>query len=627
MAIVQLDPKTVDQIAAGEVLERPASLVKELVENSLDASSTRIEVQISAGGREIVVHDNGSGIDPQDLPLALSRFATSKITKFDDLFELGTFGFRGEALASAASVSRLRMSSRTLGRNRASVIDSNYGKNEVAPDEPREVGTTVQVTGLFENVPARLKFLKSDIQEISQIKKTLKALALVHPKTEFLVRVEGELVLHWPFREQWRDRVEDVLGLKGLLTASSQEVGWQVQAAFSNPNETQKTSQNIWLFVNDRWVQDRSLQQAVMEAYRNLLMHGEWPSAVVRLFVPPDQLDVNVHPAKSQVKFIEPRVAFRLIHHSIRNVLEKAPWLESFQSSPAMRVERVHDFVPAPEPTQIHLQDWQEAARARDAFVEVTTSHTSDSGSKQNTAAEPPLRQEPRISQALLRTEAALQPRSPEPVSLQAPTPTPGTKGGIEPRWSRLQILGQAAATYILAQSPHALVLIDQHAAHERVAFERLMRAWREGSPEVQNFLIPASMELDESLVEALMSQREFLAKAGIEIERGGPNQILVSSCPSILKDSAVVEVLEKLARDVLSYGESFKFEAQMAEVFASMACHSVIRAGQVLKKEEMEALLAQMDEFGLSSFCPHGRPVFVEYPFRELEKDFGRLV
>jgi DNA mismatch repair protein MutL len=171
------------------------------------------------------------------------------------------------------------------------------------------------------------------------------------------------------------------------------------------------------------------------------------------------------------------------------------------------------------------------------------------------------------------------------------------------------------------------LVLIDQHAAHERVAFERLMKSWREGQPEVQNFLIPISMDLDESLVEALILQKDYLAKAGIEIERGGPAQILVSSCPAILKESAVVDVLERLAKDVLSHGESFKFEAKIADVFASMACHSVIRAGQLLERSEMEALLQQMDEFSLSSFCPHGRPVFVEYPFRELEKDFGRLV
>lgn len=620
MSIQQLDPKTIDQIAAGEVLERPANLVKELVENSLDAGATQIEVHVNAGGRELAIHDNGIGISASDLPLAVQRYATSKITSFEDLFKLGTFGFRGEALASAAAVSRLKIISRTRDTSRAATLTSEFGKALIEPDTPRATGTTVQVESLFENVPARLKFLKSDTQEVSQIKKTLKALALVHPHVEFLIRHEGELVLHWPARDQWVLRVQDILQIKSPLVAEVEELGFTVQACFTNPNETQKTSQNIWLFVNDRWVQDRSLQQAIVEAYRNLLMHGEWPSAVVRLHVEPDQVDVNVHPSKSQVKFVDSRNAFRAVNHAIRFNLEKAPWLNGMLPSASVEVH------PEPVPTQVHLhemnqQEWigERVSQAVESYSSRAPSGTghSNQASANRVSVNGALYETKNIP-----TTIALNTSNANPSVSASPQPLQ-----FEPRWGKLEVLGQASATYILAQSAQGLVIVDQHAAHERVAFERLMRQWRSKSPEVQGFLIPISLELEDSLVEALIGHQVRLSELGVEIEQGGPGIILVNACPSMIKESAVANVLEKLARDIVDQGESFQFEQMVSEIFASMACHSVVRAGQMLSLPEMQSLLTQMDEFSLSSFCPHGRPVFVEYPFRELEKDFGRIV
>lgn len=612
MPIQQLDPQTVDQIAAGEVLERPSNLIKELVENSLDAGASQIEIHLARGGKEISVIDNGSGIEAAELPLALERFATSKIHSFDDLFRLGTFGFRGEALASASAVSHLKLISRAKNASRAAGVISRFGKSEELPEAPRAPGTTVQIESLFENVPARLKFLKSDTQEISQIKRTLKALALVHWSVEFLIRLEGELVLHWPARTEWSLRVQDILLVRAPLIADVHEAGWQMQACFTNPNETQKTSQNIWLFVNDRWVQDRSLQQAVMEAYRNLLMHGEWPTAVVRLIVPPDQVDVNVHPSKSQVKFLDQRTAFRIVHHGIRNILEKSPWVESIVSSP------VRDFVPEPVATQIQISDWMGAGQARPSVFPAN----------EDSVQPMQLQRESTFQRPVSETEALLVNSLTE--NLAAAPKVMSTKISavdFEPKWGSLEVLGQANATYILAQSPHGIVLIDQHAAHERVAFERLMNGWRTKCPDVQSFLIPLSVEMEESLIEGLLSQRPRLAELGVEIEQGGPGAVFVNSCPVIVKESAVIEMLGRLARDIQDQGESFQFERMVSEIFASMACHSVVRAGKALSIPEMKSLLEQMDEFSLSSFCPHGRPVFVEYPFRELEKDFGRLV
>lgn len=579
MKIQKLNPQVIDQIAAGEVLERPANLIKELVENSLDAGATEIDVDLGRGGRNITIADNGLGIHSSDLPLAVERHATSKIASSEDLWSLNTFGFRGEALASAAAVSRMQIISRTRDEQAAQISIEFGSVGEVFPVS-RDIGTTIEIRDLFENVPARLKFLKSDSAELSQIKRVLRAMALIHPEVSFRVRHEGELLLHWPAVSSQKDRVESVLEVNGLYRAQVSGAEGSSEIYFSSPNTVNKTSQNIWIFVNGRWVQDRGLQSAVMEAYRNLLMHGEWPTAVVILEVPPQDLDVNVHPTKSQVKFSDARTAFRLVHGALRRQLETAPWLAD-----VLKKETVTAIVP-------------EESQA-------TFMAPMDLGGTQFRSKEMPRESVERYSRSR-EAETAL---------------------AAKPLWSHLQVVGQAGLTYIVAQSSHGIMLVDQHAAHERVAFERLMRSWKESNPEIQDFLIPLSLNLDSSLCEALLSQAKSLEQMGIRLERGGPDLVLVLSAPSLVRDAAVSTVLENVARDVLDQGDSFSFERKLSDIFASMACHSVVRAGQALSREEMLSLLSQMDEFPLSSFCPHGRPVFVEISFRELDEKFGRIV
>jgi DNA mismatch repair protein MutL len=598
-----LPSEVVNQIAAGEVVERPSHLVKEIVENALDAGATQIEIEFDQGGRRVRVTDNGSGLTPADLPLALARHATSKIAAADDIWKLHTFGFRGEALASIAAVSRLKILSRTEGAESAYNLKAEFGQVGLLEAAAGNLGTTVLIEDLFENVPARLKFLKSETAESTQIKNILKALALIHPHVEFRLKTQGKVIQVWPKATDFLARVSQVLEIKNLFENKITLGENSAHVVFASPHEVSGQARSIWTFVQDRWVQDRSLQAAVMEAYRGLLMHGEYPIAAVSLRVPAADVDVNIHPTKSAVKFRDPQNAFRAVHHATREGLERAPWL-------------VTDLQP------IH-----------------TPSHSKASSNIQNSVASfsqtyeaERLSPSAGLDEALSRTQFAkradfvARAHVPPSYSQQQPQPSSPLHSATGGFWSSLQVIGQAHLTYIVTQSSDKLILVDQHAAHERVAYERLMRGWKEGSIEVQNYLLPLSLDLGADLIEALLSLQSDLNKMGISIDQRGPDSIVVRAAPAFLSEQALTHSLSKLAHSILEEGGGFAVEKQVAELFASMACHSVVRAGQAMSFAEMQSLLLQMDEFPLSSFCPHGRPVSVEYPFYKLEKDFGRI-
>jgi DNA mismatch repair protein MutL len=602
MKIQKLPQDVVTQIAAGETIERPSSIVKELVENSLDAGATEVEVDVEQGGRYLKIVDNGRGIPKSELLLALEKNATSKIRKSADLWKISSFGFRGEALASIAAVSRLTIISRSDKAKRASRVQATFGKVGKIEDLAGSQGTTLIIEDLFAEVPARLKFLKSDKAEIAQIKKTLKAFALANPKVDFRVRQGGKLLLFWQKKRSYIERVKSVLDLSGeLFEAKGKEERIKTHCLFSSPAETSGNTQNIWLFAQGRWIQDRTLIAAVMEGYRNLLMHGEYPFAVIFLTCPPDEIDVNIHPAKAQIKFQDARSAFRVVHHTLRGTLETAPWLEGKKSPKTYSgATRTSPAAPSP-PTfeQIKLA----GAGAGGASFERVQHHTKK----------------------FLPAEIATPEREYKPTGIDEPMPL--DESAITPYWGQLQVLGQANLTYILAQSPHALILVDQHAAHERVAFERLNEKWRGGEIEVQKKLIPLTVDLEDEEVEALLSQREDLQKFGVAIDQLGPNSIGVTEAPTLLSEKALIKAIHKIVEEVLRQGESFSLDKITKDLLATMACHSVVRAGQAMSREEMESLLKQMDEYPLSSFCPHGRPVFAEYSFSHLDREFGRIV
>ena len=611
--IAKLPSEVIDQIAAGEVVERPSHLVKELVENSLDAGATEIEVEVDEGGKSITVTDNGLGIQKEDLALALSRHATSKIRLADDIWHLNSFGFRGEALASASAVSELTLISRPHGNEEAHRLVSEFGRLEEIDVCGGKEGTRIQIRKLFENVPARMKFLKSDTGETSQIKMTLKAMALSRPDVTFRFKSKKKLVSVWSSVATQEERAAQILEVKPFFMAEGELGDYSVQICFAPPHVVFGNSRNIWLFVQGRWVQDRSMQMAVLEAYRGLLMHGEFPYAAVWLNCKTDCVDVNVHPTKSQVKFQDQRSVFRVIQRSLRAELEKAPWVDRVLSTErpveAPLKPPVEENLQFSEPTFNKTQysykttDLAEPSRVESAVTEYSRNH---------------LEQKPNVSYG--NSSFVSQSTQNTSVVETAKTTEPS-------RWSDLHIIGQADLTYLVTQNKDKLIFIDQHAAHERVAYERLMKAWKSGEAEVQSYLIPLSVDLSEEEVEALLNCQKDLMRLGVEIDQGGPTSVLVRSAVTFVKESSLVKALVKVASEAVERGDSFAFERSVSDICATLACHSVIRAGKVLSKDEMKALLREMDEFPLSSFCPHGRPVFVEYPFDRLERDFGRIV
>jgi DNA mismatch repair protein MutL len=637
MKIQILPSEVVDQIAAGEVVERPSHLIKELVENSLDAGSSEIIVDFSMGGRFVKIIDNGAGISAEDLPKAFIRFATSKIYSIADLWRLNSFGFRGEALASISSVSLMTLFSSDNSSGSGFRVNCNFGKIGHLEPVSRSRGTTVIVEELFQNIPARLKFMKSEGAESSQIKSVLKAIAISRPDVSFRVLQDNKLLHFWPSKKNWKERVEDILDITPMYEGTAVRGSVRCRSFFGSPEETAKTSRMIWLFAQGRYIQDRSMQAAVMEAYRNLLMQGEFPVVASFIETEPDQIDVNIHPTKSQVKFLSSQDTFRAVQASIRDVLEKAPWLE-------VQKNTWSSFAYTKENQSVHNHDNKIEAKVENNFVNIDLNplvpfqeNTQENLKQSDNYREPEVSfranksditqprnltfDDPAFQSTLFRKREFSSDNMLQDVVL--------TLTDLEKKklWSHLDVIGQAGLTYILCQSKTSLVLIDQHAAHERVVFEKLIHSIKNGGLEVQKFLFPLAIDLNEDKLEALKSCITELAKMGIELEELGPSTIGIKSAPTILKDQVVVREIHRFSQEILDRGVSFSFEKTIGDICASMACHSVVRAGESLSLNEMKNLLEEMDQFPLSCYCPHGRPVSVEIPWVKLEKDFGRIV
>lgn len=604
MAIQVLSADVVNQIAAGEVVERPSHLVKELLENSLDAHSTQIQIDVNFGGKFIKITDNGDGILKEDLSLALKRHATSKITQTDDLWKLSTYGFRGEALASVAAVSKLTLMSKSKKQKSGFQIKSDFGLISDVMPSSIDQGTQITVDALFENVPARLKFLKSDSAELAQIRNVIRALALAYPHVEFKLIENGKLDLFFkaqPTADDLSVRASQVLGLDKIYQQENRYKSYVVKAYFSSPHDVQKTSKNIWIFAQKRWIQDRGLQAAITEAYRSLLMHGEYPQVVIDLECAPDLIDVNIHPTKSQVKFQDAAEAFRAVHGAVRQGLELAPWIPKVQTSNP-NLQRTDD-------------NYQSFVRQMPQMTVQDQTRFSDLGSSLgNTQFKTKLSVLEQLSQ--LKVDS---------IPVDSKDEVSDTIG--QGYWSSLQVLGQLNLTYLVCQKNDRMILVDQHAAHERVAFEKLMRKWKGGAIDQQDYLFPLAIDLSPEKAEAILAQSESIAKMGLEIESLGPSVVGVKSAPLFVKESALPKIFDKMATDLVDYGGSYSLEKSISDLFATMACHSVVRAGQSLSQAEMVELLKAMDEFPLSSFCPHGRPVSIEYAFVDIEKQFGRTL
>lgn len=647
--IHKLDSKVVDQIAAGEVVERPAHLVKELIENSIDAQANKITIEVGQGGRQVKVVDNGVGMSKEDLPKSLERFATSKISQADDLWKLKSFGFRGEALASISSVCKLTVTSRQKESPSAFKLQSVFGELSTIEVSGGSFGTSVFIQDLFENVPARLKFMKSDSAEVSQIKLVIKALALAHPNIEFQLKTEDHLSLLYPQVATLKERAEQVLEQDQLFESSFFESNIQIQTVFSGPSQVMKTSRQIWIFAQNRWIQDRSLQTAVIEAYRHLLMHGEYPMAVVKIQLPTEDVDVNIHPTKSMVKFQDPQKIFRLVLHTIKQELSQAPWMQNRK----IKLNANNDVSSLSQSNNLSALSNQGVSITSDSqpvnlsFQDPALDNVQYQ--KKDFFFSNPQIQNPRMLESLnFNSNSHLGPVNVIDLNyvnknysvdsgITGLKEAGNTNSGINGKyslksqsvqtgfWSRLEVLGQAALTYIIAQSDQCLYLIDQHAAHERIQFEKLLNGYKNGQFEIQEYLFPLVMDFSPEQTEVFLKLSLEFQKLGIALEQMGPQSLGIKSAPAFLRDSSVVKALEKMSLDITQHGHLYSFESSVGDIIATMACHSSVRAGQSLSLIEMKELLIQMDLFPLSSYCPHGRPVMIEQSFQKIETDFGR--
>jgi len=606
--IAILENEVIDQIAAGEVVERPASVVKELVENALDAGARTISVEVERGGKAaICVIDDGCGMTAGEARLALQRHATSKITRLDDLMALATMGFRGEALPSIAAVSKMTLTTRTRADDAATRLTIDGGRVVDVSEVGAPVGTRIEVRDLLHNVPARLKFLKGDATETSHITDSVSKLAMAHPDVHIRLRSSGRKSIDAPPHKDGFERARCLLGsrLGGRLhRAAGEENGVRVEAFLAAPELAQSTSRGLQLYVGRRAVRDRGLLHAVVMGYGELVPRGRYPVAVVFVDVPSPDLDVNVHPQKLEVRFSDPQLVYSAVRHAVSRAVADAPWLEERVAvgSAPVRMEAIASHAPPPRASDV--------ARSYAAQRERTLLPFGGRGSGQSWKLPPPV----------TRGERRTAPRAAAEVPPAEAVPVPAQRF-----FSSLRYLGQLDKTYLLCETAGELVLIDQHAAHERVEFQRLRERYSAHAVPVQRLLFPHRLELAADEAEVVGDAAEALAAVGFELEPFGGTSFAIKAVPAGVRGDEAEAVLRQLVSELTEHGGSRAVDERIDQVFATIACHSVVRAGDVLSAREAEALLASMDGVDYKAHCPHGRPVLLRISIAEIARRFGR--
>lgn len=563
MGLIQvLNEITANQIAAGEVVERPASVVKELIENALDAGATQIDLQIEEGGiRKLIITDNGSGMAPDDAVLCFSRYATSKIKSVKDLASLLSFGFRGEALASIASVSKVTLTTRQADNKLATQVIIHGGKIMHIGESGSAVGTRLEIESLFFNTPARLKFLKTTRSESAAIESVVREAALSHPETGFRFQTDGILKLEARAASSENRRFERVINCLGedcrdyLFPIEAQTDFLKLSGYIVAPLVTRKDSLGIYLYVNNRFVRDRQLVQAIKVAYRTLLEIGRHPICALNIELNPEEVDINVHPQKLEVRFSDPS---RVQSHVIRllsDFLSTTPWLKR---------------------------------------------ETPD------------------------RTYVLREPTAGFEIPFNNPAPIIHNLGGAE-RYADLRIVGQVDNTFLLLEGQKSMIVLDQHAAHERVVFEKVKARAQENTAPSQALLFPASMTLSPTDMNTLVEKKDLFLPYGFEIEPFGENQAIIKAAPPGLKTEHVAEVVRDTLSDLGKTDRPDSLDAFSDHICAQIACHTSVRAGQKLDHSEIRALLEQLDVIDYAAHCPHGRPVVRAIPFNEMGQWFHR--
>ncbi|MDP6634626.1 MAG: DNA mismatch repair endonuclease MutL [Phycisphaerae bacterium] len=617
MSIRVLPVHLVNKIAAGEVIERPASIVKELVENSLDAGATRIEVTIEDGGKKLIsVSDNGGGMDADDLAKAFVPHATSKLPSEDDLFNISTLGFRGEALASVGSISHAHIRTRRADSPDGAgfeVSASGQTVEEVRPC-PSAPGTTVTVRDLFFNTPARRKFLRTANTESAHVTEQVARLALPHPHVAFLYKHNGRKVHDLPACETTRQRIGDLFGAElsdSLLSVPKRGDEMSLAALIGPPSAARGSGKWQYFFLNGRYIRDRVLSHSLREAYRGLLDPRRWPVAFVFIEVPPADVDVNVHPSKIEVRFRNSQQVHGLILAALRETLNKSNITPSASLEPNVIAE-LDDNLPdtdRQDSLRQAMADFFKSAPAPQPRLSFPETHGSRSGH----AAQP-------------ATETYPLPlnRSPDPpaVSYESPQPAERSKTTQPAPAAAFQIHD----SYIVAQCPDGLIIVDQHALHERVIYNDLKTRLSSGGLTAQRMLIPQTLTVTAAEADLLSVNKALLGSLGIEVAPFGPDTVAIQQFPTLLAERGsggvefLREVLDKLGED-----SSADTEQLIEGVLQVMACKAAIKAGQPLSTDEMESLLARRDDIDKASSCPHGRPTTLKLTLQDLDKQFKR--
>lgn len=599
-----LSDALVDQIAAGEVVERPASVVKELVENSLDAGANQIRVEVRDGGSALIaVTDDGFGMSPTELPMALQRHATSKLASAADLTRISSFGFRGEALPAIASVARFRIFSRARGSDTGYEIQLEAGRILRECEAGGPVGTRIEVADLFASVPARRKFLKRPGTEWGHIADWLARLALVRPEIHIESQRDDRKATIWPACSDPRDRIAKILSdddASALLEVDHETPVCRIHAFVSTPERTRPNGQGIYLFVNGRPVRDRLMRHALVESYRDLLPRGRFPIAVMFLEISPEAVDVNVHPAKWEVRFVDPQAIHRSIRHAVREAMASRRWLGTMASPNS------ETSIGPGEASGLPARGDYSSSRSRTLADSPTPPTTGD----WILAAEAPL------------AEAVAE--GAEEGTATSPPPTPS--------FGSLPLLGQLRASYLLAETDDGLIVVDQHAAHERILYEGLRKQWLEAGVARQGLLSPQSVILTAGAIAALEEAAELTERLGFEIEAFGEGAVLVRAVPAELagRDAAslvteLAAALEEAPRETASDASAIRWLPILDRLFATLACHSARRFGDRLAVAEQRAILEGLDTIPWAPTCPHGRPVAILIRHQDLEIRFGR--
>ncbi len=578
MPIRILPEHIASQIAAGEVIERPASVVKELAENALDAGANAITIEVlGAGKRMVSVTDDGVGISQEELGLAVSRHATSKLTRAEDLFNIATLGFRGEALASIGSVSRLTVESRTPEDKTGAQIRVDGGALGKLVIKGVPVGTNITVQDLFFNVPARLKFLKTENTERRNIEALVTRFALAYPQVRWTLSMEGKTSLKTSGNGDTREVLASLYGVdiaKAMLAVDFREGGYHVHGFISPISLTRSNRREITVFVNGRWVKDAAVSAAILRAYHTLLMVGRFPIVVLFVDLPPETVDVNVHPTKAEVRFREGDLVFSRVQRAIRRALLA--------------------YSPVPEVT---ARPWWGGERKMDhGQIDPAWSMSAE-----------------------------IQPAEELPISPQQPRINVLT-GAIDAvdRLPLLRLIGQVAATYLIAEGPDGLYLIDQHAAHERVLFETLMAQQMDESVVSQALLEPVTVTLPPEKARILNDQLPTLSGLGFQVEPFGPNTYSIRSIPAILAGGDPQAALNVLVED-FEEDEAPLAAAKEARITARICKRMAVKGGQILTPEEQTALLQGLEQCQSPRTCPHGRPTMIHLSADLLERQFGR--